>query len=93
MRTIYDKFTHQMGDRLDTVVMGLGLVRLLQDARRFEEAQATLYSLEDFQGAAEKSVKRKRKHRKTIRTASCSSGVASTRIAATEMRPHPLCLA
>lgn len=26
--------------------MGVGLVRLLQDARRFEEARTTLYSLE-----------------------------------------------
>ena len=62
MRTIHDPFTRQMRDNLKTAEMGLGLVRLLQDARRFEEARATLYSLEgDFQGVAEKSVKPKRK--------------------------------
>ena len=89
MRTIYDKFTHQMGDRLDTVVMGLGLVRLLQDARRFEEAKATLYSLEDFQGAAEKSVEPKRKPCK----AHVTRTAASARIDVSEMPTQPLCLA
>jgi hypothetical protein len=42
----HDKFTQQMCDRLKTTCMGLGLVRLLQDAKRFEEARATLYLLE-----------------------------------------------
>ena len=46
MLAIHDQFTHQTCDRLKTTCMGLGLVRLLQDARRFEEAKATLYSLE-----------------------------------------------
>jgi hypothetical protein len=52
MLTIHDRFTRQMRDRLKTTAMGLGLVRLLQDARRFEEARATLYALEKgLQGA------------------------------------------
>jgi hypothetical protein len=46
MRAIHDEFTHQTCDRLETTCIGLGLVRLLQDAKRFEEAKATLYSLE-----------------------------------------------
>jgi len=55
MLTIHEQFTHQMCDRLETTLMGLGLVRLLQDARRFEEARETLYSLEEgFQGDTDK---------------------------------------
>jgi hypothetical protein len=51
MLAIHDQFTHQNSDRLKTTCIGLGLVRLLQDAKRFEEAKATLYSLEtSFQG-------------------------------------------
>lgn len=93
MRTIHDT---QMGDRLETIVMGLGLVRLLQDARRFEEARATLYSLEEsVQGADEKSDKPKRIPRKThvTKTAFCSSASASDSIAVSEMRTQELCIA
>ena len=43
MLAIHDQFTHEMRNRLETTVMGLGLVRLLQDARRFDEARTTLY--------------------------------------------------
>jgi hypothetical protein len=58
MLAIHDQFTRQMRNRLKTTGMGLGLVRLLQDARRFEEARTTLYSLEDaFQDVAQESVK------------------------------------
>jgi len=42
----HDHFTQQTCDRLKTTCIGLGLVRLLQDAERFEEAKATLYLLE-----------------------------------------------
>ena len=57
MIAIHDQFTRQMRSRLKTTGMGLGLVRLLQDARRFEEARTTLYSLENgFQGTADESV-------------------------------------
>ena len=58
MLTIHDPFTHQLRKRLKTTVMGLGLVRLLQDARLTEEARTTLYSLENgFQGVPEESDK------------------------------------
>jgi len=51
MLAIHDQFTHQMCDRVKTTGIGLGLVRLLQDTRRFEDARTTLYSLENsFQG-------------------------------------------
>ena len=53
MLAIHDQFTRQMRNRLKTTSMGLGLVRLLQDARRFDEARTTLSSLENgFQGVA-----------------------------------------
>ncbi len=58
MLAIHDQFTPQMRNRLKTVGMGLGLVRLLQDAGRTEEASTTLSSLEHgFQGVAEESGK------------------------------------
>ena len=80
MLAIHNQFTRQMRDRLTTTCMGLGLVRLLQDARRFEEAKSTLYSLENsFQDAPEESHKPSQKpstvnRMKTVtRTASSSS--------------------
>jgi hypothetical protein len=54
MLAIHDQLTRLMRDRLETTAVGLGLVRLLQDARRFEEAKTILYSVEnEFQGASE----------------------------------------
>ena len=47
MLAIHDQFTHEMRNRLKTSGMGLGLVRLLQDAKRFEEATTTFYLLEN----------------------------------------------
>ena len=47
MLTIGDTFTHGMRTRLKTTSMGLGLVRLLQDAGRIEEARTTLDALEN----------------------------------------------
>jgi hypothetical protein len=47
MIAIHDQFTQQMCDRLKTTCMGLGLVRLLQDAKRFEEARTALCLLEN----------------------------------------------
>jgi len=83
MLPIHDQFTHQMRNRLKASVMGLGLVRLLQDAGRTREARATLHSLENgFNGIAEKSNKPYRKPCKAnrlkgvTRTASCSSAPA-----------------
>jgi hypothetical protein len=58
MSTNYDQFTPQMRNRLKITGMGLGLVRLLQDAGRTEEARTTLYSLENgFQVVPEESDK------------------------------------
>jgi len=66
MLAIHDQFTHQMRNRLKTTAMGLGLVRLLQDAGRTEEARITLSSLENgFHGVAEEADKpgQERDHR------------------------------
>ena len=57
MVAIHDQFTRQMCDRLTATCVGLGLVRLLQDAKRFEEARTTLYSLGDTAQAATPSRK------------------------------------
>ncbi len=81
MRAIHDQFTRQMRNRLKNISIGLGIVRLLQDARRFDEARTTLCSLEaGFQGVAEKSTKPDQKHCKT-------SQLKRTAINATEARP------
>ena len=51
MLAIHDQLIHEMCDRLKTTGIGLGLVRLLQNAKRFDEARETLYLLEEgFQG-------------------------------------------
>jgi hypothetical protein len=58
MLAIHDQFTHQMRDRLQFTGMGLGLVRLLQDAECIEEARTALCALENgFQDVAEESEK------------------------------------
>ena len=62
MLAIHDQFTRQMRNRLKTTAIGLGLVRLLQDARRFEEARTILYSLEnEFQDGSERPSQKPRK--------------------------------
>lgn len=56
MHAIHDQFSRQIRNRLQTTAMGLGLVRLLQDAKRFEEAGSVLSSLENgFQGVERRS--------------------------------------
>jgi hypothetical protein len=45
MRTIRDHFTQQVCNSLKTTSIGLGLVRLLQDAGRNEEAKTIFSSL------------------------------------------------
>ena len=56
MLAIHEQFNHQMRRRLKTTGMGLGLVRLLQDAGLIEEARKTLFALENgFQDVSEKS--------------------------------------
>ncbi len=68
MVAIHEQFTLQMRNRLKTAGMGLGLVRLLQKARRFEEARSTLSMLENgFQGVAVQTEKRSQQPRKTSR--------------------------
>jgi hypothetical protein len=47
MRAIHDQFSPQIRNRLKTTCMGLGLVRLLQDAGLTEEARTTLSALEN----------------------------------------------
>ena len=70
----HDQFTHQMRRRLKTTGMGLGLVRLLQDAGLTEEASTTLSSLEpSFQGVAEESDKPSQKPCKANRLKGAST--------------------
>jgi hypothetical protein len=59
MLTIHDPFTPQLRNRLKTIGMGLGLVRLLQDAGRTEEARTTLAALANrFQAPTTKGAKK-----------------------------------
>jgi hypothetical protein len=56
MCAIHDHATRQTRNRLKTAAMGLGLVRLLQDAGRAEEAKSTLSLLEnEFRGVVKES--------------------------------------
>jgi hypothetical protein len=82
MLAVHDQFTRQMRRRLKTTCIGLGLVRLLQDAKRFEEARTTLYSLEiGFQGVpVESDEPGHRPANGVSKTASSSSASASPRI-------------
>src|SRR4051812_26846641 len=47
MFSIHDPFARPMRKHLKTSVMGLGLVRLLQDAKRYDEARTTLETIEE----------------------------------------------
>ena len=83
MLAIHDPFTRQMRNRLKTAGIGLGLVRLLQDAGRIEEARRTLHALENgFQSSAEESDR-----------PTCSSASSSTRTEVAEIRPLPSSIA
>ncbi len=83
MLAIHDQFTPQMRNRLKTVGMGLGLVRLLQDAGRTEEASTTLSSLEHgFQGVAEESGKPSQKPCKANRWQGISRGFSCLALSA-----------
>ena len=76
----HDQFSQQLRNRLKTTGMGLVLVRLLQDARRFEEASTTLYALEfGFQEAPDKPSQKPSKAKRITRRASRSSS-GSTKI-------------
>jgi hypothetical protein len=79
MLAIHDQFTPRLRNRLKTTGIGLGLVRLLQDARRFEDARTVLSTLENgFQGSAEESSRPRQERLK----------VASRRIPHTAMSPR-----
>jgi len=94
MLAIHDHVTRQMCDRLETTCIGLGLVRLLQDARRFEEAKATLYSLEEgVQGVAEESEPRLKLVKVDHGPVSLSSASASTTTEVAERLTGPSSLA
>src|ERR1700738_1116746 len=87
MLEVHQPFTQQMRGLLKAKVMGLGLVRLLQDAGRTEEARSTLYSLEcGFQVSVGKPEKAKRKACKVnrlkgfTRTTFCWSRSASPKV-------------
>jgi hypothetical protein len=68
MLTIHDQSTDQMHNRLKTIGMGLGLVRLLQELGLTEEARTTLSSLEiGFESIAEESDKASHNPRKANR--------------------------
>jgi hypothetical protein len=44
----HEEFTGQMRNCFQTTAIGLGLLRLLQDARRFKEARSTLSCLKNL---------------------------------------------
>ena len=96
MRAIHDQFTHEICAGLKTTCIGLGLVRLLQDAKRFDEARAILYALENgIQGAAEKPQKRcdVKEMNGVARIGSTSSELAANRINAPEAPTQPVSIA
>jgi hypothetical protein len=95
MLATHDQFTRQMRRRLKTTCIGLGLVRLLQDAKRFDEARTTLYSLEDgFQGVPVESDEPCQRPAKGVsKTASSSSASPSPRIETAETLTMPSSIA
>lgn len=79
MLSIYDTFNAQMRDRLKTVGIGLGLVRLLQDVGLADEAKATLSSLENsFQKAGKRTARTNQKTCHSERLRFLSSAVPNT---------------
>jgi hypothetical protein len=88
MLATHDKVTRQMRRRLKTTCIGLGHVQLLQDAKRFDEARTTLYSLEnDFQEPSQNPVKG------VSKTASSSSASVSPRLDTAEALTMPSSIA
>jgi hypothetical protein len=77
MLAIHDQSTHQMHDRLKTICMGLGLVRLLQELGLAEEARKTLSSLDiGFESFTEESDKPNQNPCKADRLKGVSKGFA-----------------
>ena len=90
MIATHHQMTRLMRSRLKTTSMGLGLVRLLEDAKRFDEAKTVLYSLETgFPGveADKPSQKPCKAYRLkgVTKTVPRSSALASTKLDAAEM--------
>lgn len=70
----HDQFTSQLRNRLQTAVMGLGLVRLLLDTRRTEEARAVLASLQNGFPSVQDATRPIRKRRRAQRVKYASAG-------------------
>ncbi len=80
MFATYDHFSDHVRSRLETVGIGLGLVRLLLDAGLTQEARTTLNLLENgFQPVA-KSNKPSRKPCKAKRMKNVSRSVSAKRL-------------
>jgi hypothetical protein len=73
MHAIHDAFTPQLRNRLQTSVIGLGLVRLLLDSGRTKEARTTLASLQNGYPSAQEAIRPLRKRRWTRRVKSASA--------------------
>ena len=67
MLAIHDHVTRQASDRLGTTAIGLGLVRLLQHAKRFDEARTVLYALENSAELVKFAQKRRKMTRRPHR--------------------------
>jgi hypothetical protein len=81
----HDRFTNEMRTCLQTTAIGLGLVRLLQDARRFDEAKTTLYAIEEgFQAGGEEV------SQPELDSRSSASGLSRTRVAETLTMPSSI---
>lgn len=79
MRATHDQFSDHVRSRLETVGMGLGLVRLLLDAGRTQDARTTLNMLENGSQPAAKSNEPGRKPCKMKRMKTVSRSVSATR--------------
>jgi hypothetical protein len=81
MRTFPKQSSSEMSKRLKTTGMGLGLVRLLQDSGRTEEARTTLASLENgFQSVAEDKPNQKTCKASRLKCGSNSGGQAGPKL-------------
>jgi hypothetical protein len=65
------QFTPELRNRLKITVLGLGLVRLLLDADRTKEAQATLRSLQKSLDSVQAKKRNRQARRASSRKRSC----------------------
>jgi uncharacterized protein HemY len=63
MLASHDSFSPELRHRLQNAVMGLGLVRLLLDTGRTQEAQSTLASLQNGYPSVQEALRPLRKRR------------------------------